>query len=101
MELLIAANPDTESRLPYLIRVPIGGGLVFATSDVWPRTKALYCHRLDITEWPDDAELVDRVECLPINRQAVPSGWWQPWWIWLDANQRSATVSTAPRRAAL
>ena len=26
----------------------------------------------------------------------MPSGWWQPWWIWLDANQRSATVRVLP-----
>ena len=41
VELLIAANPNPESRLRYLVRVPLGAGLVFATSDVWPRTKAL------------------------------------------------------------
>jgi hypothetical protein len=32
VELLVAANPDTGSRLPYLIRVPVGPGLVFATA---------------------------------------------------------------------
>ena len=21
---------------------------------------------------------------LPTRRHGVPSGWWQPWWIWLD-----------------
>lgn len=50
VELLVAANPAEDSRLPYLIRLPVGAGLVFATSDVWPRTKALYCHRLDIAD---------------------------------------------------
>ena len=44
MELLIARNPDPESSLPYLLRVPIGDGLVFRTKDTWPRTGALYCH---------------------------------------------------------
>lgn len=61
MELLIATNPDPDSRLPYLIRLPLGGGLIFATSDVWPRTKGLYCHRLDIADWPADPVIVDRV----------------------------------------
>lgn len=69
VELLIAANPNTESRLPYLIRVPLGGGLVFATSDVWPRTKALYCHRLDLADWPDGAALVDRIELRSCSRR--------------------------------
>ncbi|ETW25062.1 ERCC4 domain-containing protein [Mycobacterium gastri] len=71
MELLIAVNPDTGSRLPYLIRVPVGAGLVFATSDVWPRTKALYCHRLDIADWPDDAVVVDRVELRSCSRRGA------------------------------
>lgn len=34
VELLVAANPAEDSRLPYLIRLPVGAGLVFATSDV-------------------------------------------------------------------
>lgn len=71
VELLVAANPDEDSRLPYLIRVPVGAGLVFATSDVWPRTKALYCHRLDISDWPEDAVLVDRVELRSCSRRGA------------------------------
>lgn len=58
-ELLIATNPDPDSRLPYIIRVPYGTGLVFRAGDTWPRTKAVYCYPID--EWPDDAELVERV----------------------------------------
>ena len=29
MDLLIAVNPDPDSRLPYLMRLPLGGGIVF------------------------------------------------------------------------
>ena len=54
-ELLIAANPDPESRLPYLLRLPLAGGMVFRTSGTWPRTKALYCYPVAVDEWPDDA----------------------------------------------
>ena len=36
-ELLIALNPDPDSRLPYLLRLPLGGGMVFRTSGTWPR----------------------------------------------------------------
>jgi hypothetical protein len=38
-ELFIAHNPDPDSTLPYLLRVPLGVGLVFRTSGTWPRTK--------------------------------------------------------------
>lgn len=58
-ELLIATNPDPDSRLPYVIRIPYGGGLVFRAGDTWPRTKAVYCYPID--EWPEDAEVVERV----------------------------------------
>ncbi|MFR9805604.1 histone-like nucleoid-structuring protein Lsr2 [Pseudonocardia sp. RS010] len=61
MELIVARNPDPASSLPYLIRVPWAGGLVFRAKDTWPRTKAIYCHPVGDDEWPDDAEIVERV----------------------------------------
>ena len=33
---------------------------------------------------------------LPSRRHGLPSGWVQPWWIWLEGNQRSATVRVLP-----
>ena len=61
MELLIARNPDADSTLPYLMRLPLGGGLVFRTKGTWPRTSALYCHPVAAAEWPEDPEVVERV----------------------------------------
>jgi len=61
MELLIARNPDPDSRLPYLLRVPLSEGLVFRTSGTWPRTTALFCYPVPLSEWPDDPELVEQV----------------------------------------
>jgi len=61
VEFLIARNPDPESRLPYLIRVPLAGGLVFRTAGTWPRTKALYCHPVPVDEWPGEPEVIERV----------------------------------------
>ena len=61
MELLIAVNPDPDSRLPYLMRLPLGGGMVFRTSGTWPRTKALYCYPASADEWPAEPEIVERV----------------------------------------
>ncbi len=59
---MIAADPDPDSTLPYLLRLPLGGGMVFRTSGTWPRTKALYCHFVPLTDWPQDAEVLERVE---------------------------------------
>lgn len=59
-ELLIARNPDLESALPYLIRVPLGArGLVLKAREPWPRTSKVYCHRVD--GWPADAEVIERL----------------------------------------
>jgi len=59
-DFVIARNPDEQSSLPYLIRVPLPGRpVVLKARDTWPRTAKIYCHRAD--EWPADAEVVERV----------------------------------------
>lgn len=60
-ELLIAVNPDPDSRLPYLLRVPFGAGMVFRTSGTWPRAKALYCYPISLEEWPAEPVIVERL----------------------------------------
>jgi hypothetical protein len=61
VELLLARNPDPSSSLPYLLRLPLDGGLVFRTKGTWPRTNALYCHPVDPGEWPEVPDIVERV----------------------------------------
>lgn len=58
-DFVIARNPDAESRLPYLLRIPLGPGVVVKARDTWPRTQAVYCHAAD--GWPDSPEIVERV----------------------------------------
>ena len=60
-ELLIVSNPDQDSSLGYLLRLPISGGLVFRTSGTWPWTKALFCYPMPPDAWPEDVEVVERV----------------------------------------
>jgi hypothetical protein len=59
--MVLARNPDPESSLGFLLRVPLGAGLVFRTSGTWPRTKALFCYPVGLEEWPDEPEVVERV----------------------------------------
>jgi hypothetical protein len=59
-ELLVALNPDPESRLVYLLRLPLNGGMVFRTSGTWPRTNALYCYPVAGDEWPDMPTIIER-----------------------------------------
>lgn len=60
VELLIARNPDPDSRLRYLLLLPLAGGMVFRTSGIWPRTQALYCYLVSADEWPEDPDIVER-----------------------------------------
>ncbi len=58
-DFLIARNPEPGSTLPFLIRLPLGRGVVLKARETWPRTAKVYCHRAP--EWPDDPEVVERV----------------------------------------
>ena len=58
-DLLIARNPDPDSSLPFLVRIPLGErGIVVKARQSWPRESKIYCHRA--SEWPDDAEILER-----------------------------------------
>ena len=56
---LVARNPDPESSLPYLLRVPIEGGILLKARDRWPSTTRVYCHALD--DWPAGADIIEEV----------------------------------------
>lgn len=58
-DFVIARNTEPGTTLPFLLRIPLGDGILLKAKDTWPRTSKVYCHRVD--EWPDDAEIVDRV----------------------------------------
>ena len=59
-DFVIARNPDDDSTLPYVLRIPLGAdGIVLKARETWPRTSKVYCHRVE--EWPADAEVVERV----------------------------------------
>lgn len=71
-ELLIAVNPDDESRLRLLLRVPLpGGDLVFRTSGSWPREKALFAYPVPLEEWPDNPVIVERVPLRSCRRRGA------------------------------
>ncbi|HEY3530657.1 MAG TPA: hypothetical protein VGK78_16035 [Nocardioides sp.] len=47
-DFVIARNPDGDSTLPYLLRVPLGpAGVILKACETWPRTSKVYCHRVD------------------------------------------------------
>jgi hypothetical protein len=72
-QLLIAANPGPRLHpgLPYLLRVPLGDGLVLRTSGTWPRTKALYCYPVPASEWPAVPDIIERVALRSFTRRGA------------------------------
>ena len=58
-DFVIARNAEAGSTLPFLVRVPLGEGIILKAKDTWPRTGKVYCHRVE--EWPADAEIIERV----------------------------------------
>jgi hypothetical protein len=56
---VVARNPDPDSSLPYLLRVPTGDGVELKARERWPATARVYCHPLEA--WPSDAEVLEEV----------------------------------------
>ena len=66
---VIARNPEENSRLGYLVRLPLDDGdVVLKAAETWPRTKALYCHP---AEWPDEPEIVEALPVRACHRRGV------------------------------
>ena len=57
---LVARNPDAESSLPYLLRLPVKLGVQLKAQERWPATARVYCHPLEC--WPEDAAVIEEVE---------------------------------------
>ena len=71
-QLLIAANPDQDSRLPFLVRVPLAGGdLLFRTAGTWPREKALFAYPVPLADWPVDPVIVEQVPLRSCQRRGA------------------------------
>lgn len=66
----VARNPDVESRLPYLVWLPIEGGLVLKARETWPRAARVFCAQ-DATKWDEGSELVDAAEVVVCRRRGA------------------------------
>ncbi len=58
-DFVIARNPDPDSALPYLVRLPLPRPVVLKARETWPRTAKVYCHRT--VDWPAEPEILERV----------------------------------------
>ena len=59
-DFVVARNPEEDSRLPFVLRLPLGpDGVVRKARDSWPRTAKVYCHAA--IGWPTEPEVIERV----------------------------------------
>jgi hypothetical protein len=65
---VIARNLEPDTKLPYLLWLPIEGGLVLKARDLWPRAARIYCHPFE-GGWPRDAEVVEETPVSFIKRR--------------------------------
>jgi hypothetical protein len=67
---LVAGNPDTDSKLPYLLLPPLEDALVLKARESWPVTARVYCHRFE-EPWPQAAEIVEQTPVLLCRRRGA------------------------------
>lgn len=67
---LIARNPDGDSRLPYLLHIPVDGGMVLKVRDTWPRSSRIYCHPYE-AGWDASLEVIDEAAVLLCRRRGA------------------------------
>ncbi len=67
---VVARNPDADSKLPYLLRLPLEGGLVLKARESWPATARVYCHRFE-QAWPEQAEIIEQTPVLLCRRRGA------------------------------
>ena len=67
---VVARNPQADSKLPYLLRLPLEGELVLKAREPWPATARVYCHRFE-EPWPQDAEIIEQTPVLLCRRRGA------------------------------
>jgi hypothetical protein len=66
----VARNPDPVSKLPYLIWLPIDGGLVLKARETWPRAARVFCSH-EQTPWDESAGIVDEADVALCRRRGA------------------------------
>jgi len=66
--LVVAKNPEADSKLPYLLWLPVDEGLALKARDTWPRSARIYCHPFG-DDWPTGAEGVEETPVASCRRR--------------------------------
>lgn len=66
----VAYNPDPESRLPYLLWLPVGEGIVLKAREPWPRYSRVFCAE-SAGRWDESRGLVDEADVVLCQRRGA------------------------------
>lgn len=66
---VVARNPDPSSRLPFLVRLPLQGGLWLKAREEWPRSTRVYCHPCSGEPDLRQLEVVEQVAIVSCERR--------------------------------
>jgi hypothetical protein len=67
---VIAHNPEQDSKLPYLLSLPLDGAPILKARDTWPRASRIYCHPFE-DGWPTDAEVIEETPVASCRRRGA------------------------------
>jgi hypothetical protein len=67
---VVGRNPQEDSKLTYVLRLPLEGGLVLKARELWPVTARVYRHRFE-EAWPEEAEIVEQTPVLLCRRRGA------------------------------
>jgi hypothetical protein len=67
---VIARNPEPNSQLPYLLRMPLEGAPILKARDTWPRATRIYCHPFEDV-WPADAAVIEETPVASCRRRGA------------------------------
>ena len=67
---VVALNPDAESKLPFLLSLPLDGGVNLKARDTWPRSSRVFCYPLE-GPWPEDAKVLEEVRAVQCRRRGA------------------------------
>jgi hypothetical protein len=56
----VGLNPEVGSSLPYLLEIPVEGGVILKAREPWPSSSRVYCHPWE-GPWPEEAEILEEV----------------------------------------
>jgi len=67
---VIAHNPEPDSKLPYLLSLPLESVPILKARDTWPRASRIYCHPFEDV-WPADAEVIEETPVASCRRRGA------------------------------